>query len=181
MDYRPPGSSVHEISQARIPERVATSFSGGSSQPRVWTCVSCIGRQILYHWATREGQSKCTPIKINLKMINRCICYCLNNPQLRTKIIYSHWSGCQLKVSWARLDFWSKQQIAAQHVFFLVSKFQMQEKQSSCPDTSQASVHLTSIQHQVIVDNGNSYDREHRSGEGRYSLSWRWRPWLFAE
>ena len=47
MDCRPPGSSVHEISQARIPEWVATSFSGGSSQPRVWTCVSCIGRQIL--------------------------------------------------------------------------------------------------------------------------------------
>ena len=29
----------------------------GSSQTRDRTCVSCIGRQILYHWATREAQS----------------------------------------------------------------------------------------------------------------------------
>ena len=41
MDYSPPASSVHEISQARILEWVAISFSRGSSQPRDWTCVSC--------------------------------------------------------------------------------------------------------------------------------------------
>ena len=34
MDYRLPGSSVHEISQARILEWVVTSFSRGSSHPR---------------------------------------------------------------------------------------------------------------------------------------------------
>ena len=55
MDYSLPGSSVHEISQARILEWVAISYSRGSSQPRDQTCVSCIGRQILYHWATREA------------------------------------------------------------------------------------------------------------------------------
>ena len=33
MDHSPPGSSVHEISQARILEWVAMSFSKGSSQP----------------------------------------------------------------------------------------------------------------------------------------------------
>ena len=38
----PPGSSVHGISQARILEWVAMSFSRGSSQPRDWTRVSCI-------------------------------------------------------------------------------------------------------------------------------------------
>jgi len=27
----------------------------GSFQTRDWTCVSCIGRQTLYHWATREA------------------------------------------------------------------------------------------------------------------------------
>ena len=27
----------------------------GSSQTGDWTCVPCIGRQILYHWATREA------------------------------------------------------------------------------------------------------------------------------
>ena len=46
---------VHGISQAGILEWVAISFSRGSSQHRGWTCVSCIGRQILYHWATREA------------------------------------------------------------------------------------------------------------------------------
>ena len=46
------GSPVHEIFQARILEWVAISFSGGSSQPRDQTrisCVSCINRQFLYH------------------------------------------------------------------------------------------------------------------------------------
>ena len=38
----------------RILEWVAVSFSRGSSWPRVQTCVSCIGRRILYHWATRD-------------------------------------------------------------------------------------------------------------------------------
>ena len=51
MDCSPPGSSIHGISQARILEWVAISFSRGSSQLRVWTHFSCIGRQILYHWA----------------------------------------------------------------------------------------------------------------------------------
>ena len=51
MDCRPPGSSVHVILQARIPEWVAISYSRGSSQPRdraQVSCISCIGRQILY-------------------------------------------------------------------------------------------------------------------------------------
>ena len=55
VDCSPPGSSVHEISQARILEWVAISFSRGSSWP--WdrphvSRVSCFGRQVLYHWAT---------------------------------------------------------------------------------------------------------------------------------
>ena len=54
MDCSPPGSSVHGISQARIQEWVAVSFSRGSSWPRDQICVSCISRQALYHWATRE-------------------------------------------------------------------------------------------------------------------------------
>ena len=48
MDYSPPGSSVHGISQARIMVWVAISCSRGSSQPRDRTCVYHIGRQILY-------------------------------------------------------------------------------------------------------------------------------------
>ena len=52
VDCSPPGFSVHGISQARTLEWPAISFSRGSCQPRDWTCVSCIGRQALYHQAT---------------------------------------------------------------------------------------------------------------------------------
>ena len=58
MDCSPPGSSVHGILLARILESVAISYSRGSSQPRDRTCISCIsciGRQILYHCATWEA------------------------------------------------------------------------------------------------------------------------------
>ena len=40
MDCSPPGSSAHEILQARILERAAIPFSRGSSWPRDWTWVS---------------------------------------------------------------------------------------------------------------------------------------------
>ena len=54
MHWSTPGSSVHENSQARMLECVAISLSRGSSPFRDWTCISCIGKQILYHWATWE-------------------------------------------------------------------------------------------------------------------------------
>ena len=55
MDCSPPRSSVHGISQVRILEWVAFSLSRGSSRPRDRTCISCMGRRVLYHWATWEG------------------------------------------------------------------------------------------------------------------------------
>ena len=58
MDCSPPGSSVHGIFQARILEWVAISFSRGSSRPRDGTCVSCIGRWILYLWALYISSNK---------------------------------------------------------------------------------------------------------------------------
>ena len=51
------GSSAHGISQAKILEWVVTSLSRGSLQPRDQAYVSCIGRWVLYHWATSEAQS----------------------------------------------------------------------------------------------------------------------------
>ena len=50
----PPGSSVHGISQARIPEWVAIFPSGGSSRPRDGTRV-LLGSQTLCHWAAWEA------------------------------------------------------------------------------------------------------------------------------
>ena len=55
VDCSPPGSSVHNIFQARRLECIAISFSRESSWNRDWTHISCIGRGILYHWAIREG------------------------------------------------------------------------------------------------------------------------------
>ena len=55
MDCYVPGSSVHGIFQARILKWVAISFSRVSSWPRDQTCIFCIGRRILYYWATREA------------------------------------------------------------------------------------------------------------------------------
>ena len=46
--------SVHRVSQARILEWAAISFSRGSSQPRDRAQVSCMGRGVLSHWATQE-------------------------------------------------------------------------------------------------------------------------------
>ena len=57
MDCSLPGCSFHEILQARILEYVAIPFSQGSSQTRDWTrvsCVSCISRRSLYHWANES-------------------------------------------------------------------------------------------------------------------------------
>ena len=48
MDCNLPGSSVHGILQVRILEWVVISSSRGSSSPRDWACISCIGRRIFF-------------------------------------------------------------------------------------------------------------------------------------
>ena len=63
MDCSPSGSSVHEIFQAAILERVAISYPRGSSWPSDRTCVfwvSCIG--FFHHCATWESQ-KCVIVQ----------------------------------------------------------------------------------------------------------------------
>ena len=51
---------------------------GGSSRPREWTQVSCIGRQILYHWVPGEAPYK--PAKDEAPMVGflqhspSCLC-----------------------------------------------------------------------------------------------------------
>ena len=67
MDYSLAGSSVHRIFQARILEQVAISYSRRSSQPRDQTCISCIGRWILYHQCTWDTpcQSILTRVNVN--------------------------------------------------------------------------------------------------------------------
>ena len=63
-DCSPPGSSVHGILQARIPEWDALPSCRGSSQPRDQTWVSYIScRWVLYHCSTQES-----PLKLS------CVC-----------------------------------------------------------------------------------------------------------
>ena len=86
MDYNLPGSSVHGISQARMLEWVAVSFSRGSSQPRDGTHVSggsCIGKWILDHLCHLGRPKPCeiywievnvtypSPLSICLFLLNR--------------------------------------------------------------------------------------------------------------
>ena len=86
MGCSPPGSSVHGISHARILEWVATSLSRRSSQPRDKNYISCIGRQVLYHWATREAHG-------------------LNHVTLKFPVVtYSCGSWTVKKAKWQRID-----------------------------------------------------------------------------
>ena len=62
-EVAPPGSYVHEISQARTLEQAAILFSKGSSQPKDWTHVSipyisCFEGRFFTIWATREAQEQ---------------------------------------------------------------------------------------------------------------------------
>ena len=59
VDCSPPGFLVHGISQARILEWVAISFSRRSSPPRDWTWVSCIAGRFFTIWTTREALCVC--------------------------------------------------------------------------------------------------------------------------
>ena len=58
MSCSPPSSCIRGISQARILSGFLFPPPGGSSWPRDQTHVSCIVRQILYHWATRDSPAK---------------------------------------------------------------------------------------------------------------------------
>ena len=90
MDCRPPGSSVHIIFQARILEWGAISSSRGSSQPRDWTYISyisCIGLQILYHWATWEAH-----------FLNRFIVFFLLGLRAFQYILVTFYQICDFKI-----------------------------------------------------------------------------------
>ena len=49
--------SLHRILQVKILKWFAISFSRGSSPPRDLTCISCVYRWFIYHWATREART----------------------------------------------------------------------------------------------------------------------------
>ena len=55
MDCSLPGSPVHGVSQARVLEWVAISFSRASSSPREWTQVSCIADRFFFFFFLPAG------------------------------------------------------------------------------------------------------------------------------
>ena len=114
MDCSLPGSSVQGIFQAIILEWAAISSSRGSSQPRDRTWIFCIGRQVLYCWASREAPWQ-EQVKLKKKLeigsrpwiqnITKCspilfITYCLSRqlPDNWYMITYSFPSFLHLKV-----------------------------------------------------------------------------------
>ena len=91
IDGSLPGSSVHGIFQARILEWVATSFSRGSSQPRDWTCVSCVSCTAGEFFVTElsgevQGQSIC--INYLELCTGNCLCLYLFDHQSWLIIMY---------------------------------------------------------------------------------------------
>ena len=70
IDCRPPGSSVHEIFQARMLEWAEIFFSRGSSWPRDRIRVSCLAGGFFTIWAIRETQMRgllsSSPIKTQI-------------------------------------------------------------------------------------------------------------------
>ena len=68
IDCSPPGSSVHRILQAKIPEWITIPFSRGYSHPRHWTWGSCIAGTYFIIWGTREAH-------IWQTYTYNCICY----------------------------------------------------------------------------------------------------------
>ena len=65
MDYSLPGSSVHEIFQARILEWVAIPFSRGSSPPRIET------------WSATLQVERLFPSFLWLSSTPVCVCVCV--------------------------------------------------------------------------------------------------------
>ena len=76
-------------SGSRIIKWVAISFSRGSSRPRDGTCVSCIGRQILYCWATREAL-----VSIELLKVVHQIVICIPSEGTRSPVTIVLISNC---------------------------------------------------------------------------------------
>ena len=62
MDYSPPGSSVHGISQARILEWIAISFFRESSRPKDRTRISCIAAAAAAAKSLQLCPTLCDPI-----------------------------------------------------------------------------------------------------------------------
>ena len=102
MDYRPPGSSVQGILQARILEWVAIPSSGGSSWPRDQTLVfyvPCTDEPVGSLPLAPPGKPMCETAAAAAKSLQSCPILCDpidRSPQAPPSLGFSrqeHWSG----------------------------------------------------------------------------------------
>ena len=107
MDYGPPGFSVHGISQARIPEWVAISFSRGSSQPGIKPGSSALQTDPLLTEPPRKPGVKNGSVFIPIpKKGNAKEC-----SNYHTIALISHASKVMLKILQARLQQYMNQEL----------------------------------------------------------------------
>ena len=88
MDCSLPGSSAHEIFQARILEWISISFSRGSSRPRHQTQVSHIAGRRFTVWATRERKQVMERKLVQSQSINSINKELNSNPDTRVMVSY---------------------------------------------------------------------------------------------
>ena len=109
VDYQSPRSMTFPRQEL---EWVAISFFRASFWPRDWTHISCISRQILYHWATREAQPLNRGSDLRLKQI-----YYVNSPVYHYNnftIIQGHWYTI---VDWVKLELSYSQHSSSRHTY----------------------------------------------------------------
>ena len=111
MDCSLSGSSDHKIFQARILEWVAISSSRGPSSPRDGkqvSCVSCIGRRVLYHWATWESLKYNSLCKIpTCQYISIHVLSCFSCVQLFVTLWTLAWQA-PLSIGFSRQEYWNR-------------------------------------------------------------------------
>ena len=83
MDCSSPGSSVHRISQARILEWVAISYSRGSSQLRDWTRFSALAGRFFTTAPPRKSPfCLCSSLKHEV-LLKSCFCLIYSQAPLK--------------------------------------------------------------------------------------------------
>ena len=114
LDCSLPGSSVRWISQARVLEWVAISFSRRSSRPRDWTWVSRIVGRCFTIWATVEVKDQ--PSKLLIVLSSVTFAPYLKT-SLRSQVHYFHkYFPLSITILLGVLEAWMNQHGFSEHL-----------------------------------------------------------------
>ena len=98
MDCSPPGSSVHGILQARVPEWVAIPFSRGSFQSSYQALVSYVAGIFFTIWATRKAFAYSgSTYKLESKAKN-VFEFCMQNIELKNILSVGQYGDLELEL-----------------------------------------------------------------------------------